>query len=65
MNISAKESLGYHERKKHNVRLDESCSELIDQGKEARLQWLRDPSEINADNLNDISHESRRHFRNK
>jgi hypothetical protein len=29
------------------------------------MQWLQDPSEINADNLNNIIYEARRHFRNK
>jgi hypothetical protein len=29
------------------------------------LQWLQDPSEINADNLNNMSRETGRHFRNK
>jgi hypothetical protein len=29
------------------------------------LQWLQDPSEINADNLNNVRREASRHFRNK
>jgi hypothetical protein len=29
------------------------------------LLWLQDPSEINGDNLNNISGENSRHFRNK
>jgi hypothetical protein len=31
----------------------------------AKLQWLQDPSEINRDNLNNIRHETSRHFSNK
>jgi hypothetical protein len=31
--------------------------------KQARLQWLRDPSEINGNNLNNIKRETSRHFR--
>jgi hypothetical protein len=27
-------------------------TELLDQRKEDKLQWLQDPSEINGDNLN-------------
>jgi hypothetical protein len=38
--ISAKESLGYFELKKHKPWFDEGCSELLDQRKEAKLQWL-------------------------
>jgi hypothetical protein len=36
--ISAKESLGYFELKKHKPWFDEGCSELL--RKEAKLQWL-------------------------
>jgi hypothetical protein len=49
--ISAKESLGYCELKKHKPWFDEACSKLVDQRKQAKLQWLQDPSEINGDNL--------------
>jgi hypothetical protein len=49
--ISAKDSLGYYELKKHKPRFDEGCSKLLDQRKHAKLQWLQDPSEINGDNL--------------
>jgi hypothetical protein len=38
---------------------------LLDQRKEAKLQWLQDPSEVNGDNLNNVRHEASRHFRNK
>jgi hypothetical protein len=29
------------------------------------MQWLRDPSKINGDNLNNIRRKTSRHFRNK
>jgi hypothetical protein len=38
--ISAKESLGYFEFKKHKPWFDEGCSKLLDQRKQAKLQWL-------------------------
>jgi uncharacterized protein YaaR (DUF327 family) len=38
---------------------------LLDQRKEAKLQWLQDASEINGDNLNNVRCEASRHFRNK
>jgi hypothetical protein len=63
--ISDKESLGYYELRKHNPRFDEGCSKLLYQRKQAKLQWLQDPSEINADNLNNVRHEANRYFRNK
>jgi hypothetical protein len=38
--MSAKESLGYCEIKKHKPWFDEVCSKLVDQRKHAKLQWL-------------------------
>jgi hypothetical protein len=61
---STKESLGYYGPKKNKSWFDERCSKLLDRRKQAKLQWLQDPSEINGDNLN-IRHETSRHFRNK
>jgi hypothetical protein len=37
--ISAKESLGYSELKKHKPWFDEGCSKLLDQRKQAKVQW--------------------------
>jgi hypothetical protein len=62
---SAKESLIYYELMKHKPWFDERCSKLLDQRKQAKLQWLQDPSEINGDNLNNVRREASRHFRNK
>jgi hypothetical protein len=63
--MSAKESPGFYEPKQHNPWFDEGCSELSDQRKQAKLQWLQDPSEINGDNLNNVRRQASRHFRNK
>jgi hypothetical protein len=63
--ISAKESLGYYELKKHMPWFNKGYSELIAQKKQAKSQWLQDPSEINGDNLNNVRCEASRHFRNK
>jgi hypothetical protein len=49
-----KESLGYYEPKQHRPWFDERCSELLNQRKQAKLQWLQDPSEINGDNLKNV-----------
>jgi hypothetical protein len=38
--------------KKHRPWFDEGCWKLFDQSKEAKLQWLQDPSQINGDNVN-------------
>ena len=42
--ISAKESLGLHELKHHKVWLYEECLHFLDQRKQAKMQWVRDPS---------------------
>jgi hypothetical protein len=39
INISAKESLGYFELKKHKPRFDNGCSKLLDQKKQVKLHW--------------------------
>jgi hypothetical protein len=63
--FATNESLGYYELKQHKPWFDEGCSELLDQRKQAKLQWLQDPSEINGENLNNVRREASRHFRNK
>jgi hypothetical protein len=45
--ISAEEGLGHYELK-HKPWFDEECSQLLQQRKQAKLQWLQDPSEING-----------------
>jgi hypothetical protein len=65
LKVSAKESLGYYEFKKHTPWFDGGCSELLDQRKQAALQSLQDRSEINGDYLNNIRREASRHLRNK
>jgi hypothetical protein len=37
----------------------------LDQRKQANLQWLQDPCEINGDNLNNVRRETSWHLRNK
>jgi hypothetical protein len=58
--MSAEESVGYCEFKKHKP-----CSKLVDQWKQAKFQWLQDPSGINRDNLRIVRSEASRYFRNK
>jgi hypothetical protein len=40
--------------KKHTPWFDEGCSKLLDQRKQAKLQWLQVPNETNGDNLNNV-----------
>jgi hypothetical protein len=55
------DSLGYDRLKHNKPWFDDECSKLIDQQKQAKLQWLQ----INGDNLQNIGRETSRIFRNK
>jgi hypothetical protein len=59
--ISAKMSLGYYEFKQHKPWFNKGCPEILLQRKQAKLQWLQDPSQINRDNLNNVKRETSRH----
>jgi hypothetical protein len=65
INISAIENVAHYELKKHKPWFDKGCSKLLDPSKQAKLQWLQDPSEVNGDNLNNVRREANRHIRNK
>jgi hypothetical protein len=54
INISVWVSLSYYTMKQHKSLFDESCSELLDHSKEAKMQWLQDPCQINRDNLKNV-----------
>jgi hypothetical protein len=62
---AAIESLCYFELKNHKPWFDEGCSRSLDQRKQAKLQWLQDPSKINGDNLNNARRVASSYFRNK
>jgi hypothetical protein len=51
---SATEGLGIHEMKQHKPWFDDKCLVILDQRKQAKLEWIQDPSQSNVDNLNDI-----------
>ena len=37
----------------------------MDERKQAKLQWVQDPSQRNVDNLKNVRSEANRHYRNK
>jgi hypothetical protein len=45
--ISARESQGYFELKKHNPWFDEGCSKLLDQRKQAKMEDVK-PADISG-----------------
>jgi hypothetical protein len=63
--ILAKESIGHCDLKHYKSWFKEKCSELVDRRKQAKLQWLQDPSVVNEENLSNVRQEASRHFRNK
>jgi hypothetical protein len=62
---SAKKSLGLHELKQHKPWFDKECLGFLDQRKQAKMQWIQDPSRSNVDNPNNVRRDASRHFRNK
>jgi len=61
---TAKESLGLYKLKHHKQRFDEKCLDFLDQMNHAKMQWLQNSNQKNADNLNNVRREASRHFRN-
>ena len=51
--------------KQHKLWFDEEYLGFLDQRKQAKMQWVQDPSQSNVDNLNTVKHDASRHFRNK
>ena len=51
---SAKESLSLFELKQHKPWFDEECLGFLDQRKQAKMQWVQDPSQSNVDNLKKV-----------
>ena len=60
-----KESLGLHEWKQHKPWFDRECVDFLNHRKQAKMQWIQDPSRSNVDNLNNIRRDASRYFRNK
>jgi hypothetical protein len=62
---SVEDNLGYHRPKHNKPWFDDECSKFIDKRKQAKLQWLQNPSQINGDNLQNLRRETSTTFRNK
>ena len=45
---SAKDSLGLHELKRHKPWFDKECLGFLDKRKQAKMQWIQDPSQSNV-----------------
>jgi predicted metallo-beta-lactamase superfamily hydrolase len=62
---TAKESLRHYELQKHKPWFDDEYSKLIDRRKQAKLQWLQNPSQVNVDNMDNVRSKASRTFRIK
>jgi len=62
---SAKQSLGLHELTQHKPWFDKKCVGFLDQRKQAKMQWIQDPSRSTVDNLNNVRRDASRYFKNK
>jgi hypothetical protein len=51
--------------KQHKPWFDEECLGMLDQRKQAKIQWIQDPSKNNIDNMSNVRRDASRHFRNK
>jgi hypothetical protein len=65
VNNLAKENPGYFELKQNKPRSEKELSKLLDYDKQAKFQWLQNPSQNNGNNLTNVGCETRRHLRNK
>jgi hypothetical protein len=61
---SAKDNLGYQKLKHNKSWSDDERSKLIDQWKQAKLQWLQNTRQNHGDNLQNLRRETSRTFRN-
>jgi hypothetical protein len=57
--------MGLCELKSYKPWFDEECLKSVDRRKEAKFQWLQDPSIVNEENLRNVRREASRHFRTR
>jgi hypothetical protein len=62
---SSRESFGLHESKQHKPWFDDECLGFLDGRKQAKMQWMQDPSQSNVENLNKVRRDASRHLRTK
>ena len=55
---SAKECLDLYKLKQHTPWSDKECLHLLDQRKEAKMQWFQEPNQSNVGNLNNVRREA-------
>jgi hypothetical protein len=51
--------------KEHKPWFDKEYVGFLNRRKQAKMQWIQDPSRSNADNLNNVRRDASRNFRKK
>jgi hypothetical protein len=51
--------------KQHKPWFDKKCLGILDQRKQAKMQWIQDPSQSNVDHLNNVRRDASKHLRKK
>jgi hypothetical protein len=51
--------------KQYKTWFDEECLGILDQRKQAKMQWIQDTSQNNTDNENNVRCDASRQFRNE
>jgi hypothetical protein len=65
INTTTKDNVGYQKLKHNKPWFDDECSKLIDQRKQAKLQWLKNSDHVSGDNQQNLRRETSRTFRKK
>ena len=63
--VTVRESIGYYGVKKKTPWFDENCSNVVELRKQAKLNFLQDPTQVNRDNYHSERRETSRALRNK
>jgi hypothetical protein len=58
-------SVCLYELRQHKLLCVEECLGFLHQRNRVKMEWLQDPNESNAVNLNSVKREASRYFRNK
>ena len=62
---SAKESIGFVGKIKNKPWFDDECADLVKQRQQAKIKWVQDPNQINAETYSEIKHRTSSTFRSK
>ena len=62
---SAKKSIGFVGKIKNKPWFDDECADLVKQRQQARITWVQDPNQINAEAYSEVKRRTSSTFRSK